>query len=235
LLDAVIDKNMLEICRLLSRENFIESYYLAGGTALAIQIKHRKSNDLDFFTLGNIEAKKITDWLHNSFAVGQVNIIFRKTDQLDVNIMDIKTSFISYPFRVINRLINGENIDLRLSGLKIAPPEEIALMKAYTIGRRTSFRDYVDLYYLLYQNSTDIERIIKECDQKYVLEGETFFSRKLFLQQLKYTEDINDKRETEQLLFDKKVTVEKIESYLNAKVCEYLSEYYMEELRDETS
>jgi len=146
MLDTVINKNMLEICRLLRRENFMESYYLAGGTALAVQLRHRRSNDLDFFTPGNIEIKKITDWLHNAFAAGDVNIIFRKTDQMDVNIMDIKTSFISYPFEVIYGLIDGESIDPRLSGLKIAPPEEIALMKAYAIGRRTSFRDYVDLY-----------------------------------------------------------------------------------------
>lgn len=235
MLDAVVNKNMLEICRLLSQEKFMERYYLAGGTALAMIIKHRRSNDLDFFTPGNIDTKKITDWLYNSVTTGQANIIFKKTDQIDIKIMDIKTSFISYPFRIINGFINGENIDARLSGLKLAPPEEIALMKAYTIGRRTSFRDYVDLYYLLSQNNINIKRIIKECGQKYVLEGETVFSGKLFLQQLKYTEDIHDKKETEQLLFDKTVTLEKIESYLNAKVYEYLSEYCMGEPGDETS
>lgn len=235
MLDAVINNNMLEICRLLSEEKFMERYYLAGGTALAMKIKHRRSNDLDFFTPGNIDTKKITSWLNNFIAAGQANIVFRKTDQIDVNIMGIKTSFISYPFRIINGFINGENIDARLSGLKLASPEEIALMKAYTIGRRTTFRDYVDLYYLLTQNIINIKRIIKECGQKYVLEGETVFSGKLFLQQLKYTEDIHDKKETEQLLFDKTITRENIESYLNAKVYEYLSEYCMGEPGDETS
>jgi predicted nucleotidyltransferase component of viral defense system len=233
--DAVIDKKMLEICCLLSQEKFMERYYLAGGTALAMKIKHRRSNDLDFFTPGNIDTKKITSWLNNFVVAGQANIVFRKTDQIDIKIMDIKTSFISYPFRIINDFINGGNIDARLSGLKLASPEEIALMKAYTIGRRTSFRDYVDLYYLLSQNNINIKRIIKECGQKYILEGETVFSGKLFLQQLKYTEDIYDKKETEQLLFDKTITLEKIESYLNTKVCEYLSEYCMGEPGDETS
>ncbi|MEW6244084.1 MAG: hypothetical protein AB1497_07470 [Bacillota bacterium] len=91
------------------------------------------------------------------------------------------------------------------------------------------------MYYTLSKNKTDIRRIIDECDRKYVLDGETLFSKKLFLQQLKYTEDIADKKETEQLLLDKNVTTHTVETYLKAKVNEYLSEYYWEELKDATS
>ncbi len=94
------------------------------------------------------------------------------------------------------------------------------------IGRRTSFRDYVDIYYLLSRNITSITRIISECGQKYILEGEKIFSAKLFLQQLKYTEDIGDKKETETFIFDKKVNSNVIENYLKTAVNQYLQEKY---------
>ncbi|MEW6244085.1 MAG: nucleotidyl transferase AbiEii/AbiGii toxin family protein [Bacillota bacterium] len=137
MIDTIASENMLEICRLVNRESFMQDYYLAGGTALAMQLLHRKSNDLDFFAPGGIRVDRVIDWLHGVFAAREVNIVFRGTDQLDVRIMHIRTSFNAYPFQVINGLISGERIDPRLSGLKIAPPEEIALMKAYAIGRRT--------------------------------------------------------------------------------------------------
>jgi len=223
---ALINGNMLEICRTIAREEFIKDYYLAGGTALAMQINHRRSVDLDFFSLEKINVKKISDYLYRCFPEPQVKILFRKTDQLDTNINGVKTSFIYYPFKLIHGLVDGENISSDFCSLKMASPQEIALMKAYTIGRRTSFRDYVDIYYLILKNLTTIARIIRECDQKYILERERVFSGKLFLQQLKYTEDIDDKGETETFILDKNVNFIKIESYLSAAVNQYLQEQY---------
>jgi predicted nucleotidyltransferase component of viral defense system len=57
LLDKVVSNNMLEICQVLSQGIFMDEYYLAGGTALAVQIKHRKSMDLDFFTQQKINTQ----------------------------------------------------------------------------------------------------------------------------------------------------------------------------------
>lgn len=226
--NTVLNSNMMKICQALSQEKFLEEYYLAGGTALAIQIKHRKSLDLDFFSQTKINVQRIIDFLYRCFPENCINILFRKSDQLDVNIMGVKTSFISYPFKLINGLVDGRNAESGFGKLKMASPEEIALMKAYAIGRRTSFRDYVDIYYLLSGNLTTIPRIIRECERKYVLEGEKVFSGKLFLQQLKYTEDIEDKRETENFILDKTVNSEIIESYLNAAVNRHLRKQYTE-------
>jgi hypothetical protein len=91
-------------------------------------------------------------------------------------------------------LVDGENIcNGRLKGIKLASPAEISLMKAYAIGRRTSYRDYVDLYELLRMGKVTLDYILKKAQQKYNARGEILFSPKLFLQQLVYTKDVKDK------------------------------------------
>lgn len=45
----VLDSVGYEICRNIAKSNLSKKFYLAGGTALALQLRHRKSYDLDFF------------------------------------------------------------------------------------------------------------------------------------------------------------------------------------------
>ncbi len=208
---------MMEICQKMASQRFAQRYYLSGGTALALQIEHRKSIDLDLFTAKNINAEGIIAWLDSHYSEKDFEIVFRKSDQIDVRVLETKVSFIHYPFAIINKLIDGVNISPRLKGLRISPGREIALMKAYVLGRRTSFRDYIDLYYLLKKSYTSIEEIIKGCSKKYVLDGEKVFSEKLFLQQLAYTEDITDKQEALSFVMDRSLTVETVENFLRSQ------------------
>ncbi len=213
---------MMKICQDLVSQSFAHKYYLSGGTALALQIEHRKSIDLDFFSAKNIDAEELAAWLDHHYSEKDYEIVFRKADQLDLRILGTKISFIHYPFPIVNSLLNGVNFSPGLKGLKIASAREIALMKAYVLGRRTSFRDYIDLYYLLKNPYISIEEIIKDCSKKYVLEGEKVFSEKLFLQQLAYTEDITDKQEALSLGLDKSLTSEAIENFLRSRVSAYI-------------
>ena len=218
----VITASMVKICQTLAKQGFAEDYYLSGGTALALQIEHRQSNDLDFFTAKNVDAEGLVAWLSHHYSVKDFEVVFRKDEQVDLKILGIKTSFIYYPFAIINSLIDGVNVNSMFSGLKISPVREIALMKAYVLGRRTSFRDYIDMYYLLKKPYTSIGEIIKECSKKYIIEGEKVFSEKLFLQQLAYTEDITDKQEALSLLSEESLTSEAIEDYLRNQVSVYM-------------
>ncbi len=213
---------MVKICQNLAKQNFAEDYYLSGGTALAMQIEHRKSNDLYFLTAKNVDAEGLVAWLGHHYSEKDFEVVFRKDEQVDLKIFGTKTSFIHYPFAIINSLIDGANVNPMLLGLKISPVREIALMKAYVLGRRTSFRDYIDIYYLLKKSYTSIGKIIKECSKKYIIEGEKVFSEKLFLQQLAYTEDIIDKQEALSLLLEGSLTSEAIEDYLRNQVSVYI-------------
>ena len=86
-------------------------------------------------------------------------------------------------------------------------------MKAYAIGRRASYRDYVDLYELLRGGKVTLDYILKRAHQKYNTGGEILFSPKLFLQQLVYTKDVKDKDVALQSVLGSSVNSEAVDEY----------------------
>lgn len=73
-------------------------------------------------------------------------------------------------------------------GINVLGIEELAATKAYTIGRRGSFKDYVDIYSILQKKLTSLNQIIQLAEEKY--DGQ--FNSRLFLEQMVYLEDITD-------------------------------------------
>jgi hypothetical protein len=65
---------------------------------------------------------------------------------------------------------------------------DIAVTKAYTIGRRGSYKDYVDLYFIMAERHATLTDIVHGAEQRY---GADFNSR-LFLEQLVYMADLDD-------------------------------------------
>jgi len=126
-----------------------DQFYFTGGTALsAIYLKHRESDDLDFFSEKKIDEKiiftLITDWgkKHNfkiqSRFVDVVyifNLVF--PDQAE-----LKVDFSYYPYK---RLEKGQIID----GLLVDSLLDIATNKLLVTSQRTEIKDFVDLYFLL--------------------------------------------------------------------------------------
>lgn len=155
-------------------------FYLAGGTGLALQIGHRISADFDFFNDSYIP-KNFIKKVEKEFSGMNVYPSVNDPEELTVFINDLKVTFLRYPFPLIENLVEYKKIGLMSAG-------EIAATKAYTIGRRGSYKDYVDLYFCLKEDFTCLEEIIGICEKKY---GEKFNSR-LFLEQLIYLEDLED-------------------------------------------
>lgn len=157
----------------------VNDFYLAGGTALALQLGHRISIDFDFFTPNKVDG--ILEQLKNLFDENKIKVLVNQADQVTVLINDVKISFIEYPFPVFNSFTTWQE-------LKIINQEVIAAMKAYTIGRRATFKDYVDIYYLVKLKITNLEKIVNNANKIYG----TVFNDRLFLEQLVYLEDIED-------------------------------------------
>ena len=216
-LDQVLDADAWQVCSLIGNSNLGRNYYLAGGTALALQICHRKSNDLDYFQRGNeekINFDQIYSEIINYIPEKNIRVDFRKTDQATMSVNNTKVTFLAYPYPLMESLVDGEKICKgRLKGIKLASPAEISLMKAYAIGRRTSYRDYVDLYELLRMGKVTLDYILKKAQQKYNTGGEILFSPKLFLQQLVYTKDVKDKDVALQSVLGSTVSSEAIDEF----------------------
>lgn len=178
-------------------------FYLAGGTALALQIGHRISVDFDFFSQNEIP-RSLLDELKKTFSQYRITISVNNPEELTVFLNEIKITFVKYPFLVIKPFVEYER-------LKLLSIEEIGATKAYVIGRRGDFKDYIDLYYILSEGHSSLDEIINLAEIKYQNE----FNSRLFLEQLVYLEDV----EESQLLFLKKqVTKKELELFFSEAV-----------------
>lgn len=155
-------------------------FYLAGGTALALQIGHRISVDFDLFSSAEIE-KSLLAKVKRIYADASVNVSVNSADELTVFINDIKLTFLYYPFSLLFELVHDD-------GLALLSVKEIAATKAYTIGRRGSYKDYIDLFFIIQERHAALPEIIAMAAKKYG----TAFNDRLFLEQLVYLDDIED-------------------------------------------
>lgn len=183
-------------------KNFPE-FYLAGGTALAIQIGHRISVDFDLSSPEEI-SKGLFPKIKKIFSSKKIALSISNPDELTIFINDIKISFTRYPFPIISDLVECEKV--KLAGIK-----EIAAMKAYAIGRRGSYKDYIDLYFIISEGLASLEEIINISEKKFGLE----FNSRLFLEQLTYLEDIED---TDILFLENKVGKSELEAFFEEMI-----------------
>ncbi len=143
-------------------------YILGGGTALALQLAHRKSFDFDFFYSSPIP-KNFLEKLSEVLEISTISV--DSSEELTFFTKDeIKLTFLYYPFGYAFPLITLEN------GLTLFPVKDIAIKKAYTIGRRGEYRDYFDLYAIL--NSGYIDLLSLSRKQK--KSTEVFLRRRYF-------------------------------------------------------
>lgn len=184
-------------------KNFSD-FYLAGGTALALQLGHRISIDFDFFSTGKI-APDFLSKVERVFGK-KLSVSVNNAEELTFLAGSVKITFLHYPFPLLFSLLDFQS-------LRLAAGREIAAMKAYTIGRRGNFKDYVDLYFVLAEKVDTLENIIQNAERKY---GEVFNAR-LFLEQLVYLEDVED---TEILFLKGRAEREKLKKFFEKKIKE---------------
>ena len=151
--------------------------YLAGGTGLALQINHRRSEDFDIFIDRPVDNKlklKIEKIFNN------VSYSLNTSDQINFKTKDgIKVTFFWYYFKPIGNLI-------RTDSLSLASIDDIVADKAHTIGLRAIWRDYVDIFLLLKTENYSLKKIIDLGKRKF--KGE--FVELQFLEQLRYFDDL---------------------------------------------
>ena len=155
-------------------------FYLAGGTSLALQIGHRVSVDFDLFTDEKIK-RTLLPFVEKIFSPLPQRILVNNSRELTLSVDEVKLTFLHYPFPPLLPLLVTPQLPL----LSV---KEIAATKAYTIGRRGTLKDYVDIYTIIAGGYTHLPDIIELAARKY---GEAFDPR-LFLEQLAYFDDLED-------------------------------------------
>lgn len=158
---------------------FKDDFYLAGGTALALQLGHRVSIDFDLFSPEPIK-KTLLARVEDVAGIPLAPMV-ATSRELTVMISGVKCTFLHYPFPVRLPFSAGAPVSL-------LAPKELLAMKAYTIGRRGAIKDYVDLWAGISEQVATLAEIIAFANEKYA----DAFNDRLFLEQLLYLDDVAD-------------------------------------------
>lgn len=115
----------------------LESFYLVGGTALALQMGHRNS---DFFTRNEYDPQTLVDVLSQLF---KVEVSISRKNLLLSYINNVKTDFIRHDYPFVHPPVTKE-------GVSYLSMEDIAAMKINAIHRSGKrLKDFIDIYFLL--------------------------------------------------------------------------------------
>lgn len=158
---STLDKSTYQLLQDISRTEIIQQRFaLAGGTALALQIGHRQSIDLDFFSIQpfNVQELEITlssvTNYHFEYAGNNSRMLFGF-------INGIKCDFVHDPATLLEPFIRFEDVNY-------FSIQDIAAMKMHTICGRGKKKDFFDIYALLQLYSWDrlIDWYAKKYDNK---------------------------------------------------------------------
>jgi len=119
-----------------------DRFVLAGGTALALQLGHRISEDLDFFTSHSF----VTEELFRKIKGKKLSPVVLQEGKgtLTVLVRQVKLSFFHYDYPFLEKPRDD-------MGIPVADVVDIASMKIIAINQRGAKRDFIDLYFILQQ------------------------------------------------------------------------------------
>jgi predicted nucleotidyltransferase component of viral defense system len=154
--EQVLPGNTKAILALLEKSEIIKKAYLAGGTALALQLGHRISYDLDFFTQEEFdeqmllpEIEKISDFQLDQIAWRTILGKFK----------DVKFSIFYYKYPLLYTA-------KKFGVINITDIHDIAAMKIAAIASRGTKRDFVDIYFIC-KETVSLLDAIQLYDKKY--------------------------------------------------------------------
>ncbi|MEI7580086.1 MAG: nucleotidyl transferase AbiEii/AbiGii toxin family protein [bacterium] len=166
----VITAPTKELLLTINQQKDFDQFYLAGGTALALQLGHRKSVDLDFFSQNEFS----NNLIHKFPQQYQVLNVFNNS--IEIISAETKIMFFYFAFALHFPVIIQEKITL-------ADPRDIGMMKLLALQGRTTRKDIYDLYFID-QEIMPLENLLKIF--------ETFYPKDKFNQYSSFKTLLND-------------------------------------------
>lgn len=151
-----VEAGTLALIKRLSNDPALKEFVLVGGTALALQLGHRKSIDIDLFSGKAFDSKAISRHLDAHYQGQQLG---RTGNALFYKLQGIKVDVLTHQYPWIDPV-------KEIEGIRIASPKEIGAMKLHAIvenGRRV--KDFIDMHFLLEKHS--LEQLIEAYSAKY--------------------------------------------------------------------
>ena len=205
--EGCVSKGLLELTRKLFEKPAFKDYFLVGGTSLALQIGHRKSDDIDLFTQKELQIPEITMYLKQHHK-GKYQLLNSQKMIYQVMIDGIKVDFVHHPFELVETV----QYDRQIAYLG---KKDIAAMKLRAIensGNRA--KDFVDIFFLLKEMS--LEMMFEYYRKKYTTDN--IFNAK---RSLSFFEDVPEESWKEVRLINRKVTANVIKRNIIKAVREF--------------
>lgn len=155
---------------------FSNNFGLVGGTAIALHLAHRRSIDFDLFSYNTFSTISIRKKINQFFKIEQ--ILSQGESELTVITNSVKLTLFQFPYEID---FNTSFEDV----IKIPDLLTLASMKAFALGKRAKWKDYVDLFFITKQFR--LKQIVDKSTQLFGNE----FNEKLFRVQLSYYNDVD--------------------------------------------
>ena len=151
-----VSGELLALLKEIQSEDLFKDYVLGGGTALALQIGHRRSIDIDLFINKEQNNRLILDFLNNKYS--GFNLLNINKTIIELVIKNIKVDFIGTNQNILEPPNYKE-------GIRFFGKKDIAAMKQQAVVYRNSARDYIDIAYLLQE--IPLKQMFELYKQKY--------------------------------------------------------------------
>lgn len=152
----IISKKTRTNLEILRNSGVLQDFYLAGGTGVALQLKHRLSLDLDFFTKKDINTKTLIQKIKN---LGNFSVEKEAQNTLTGVFQGTIITFLKYGYPCLFPFKNLEEI-------KVADLRDISCMKISAVSSRGAKKDFIDLFFIC-QKITSLKDILKLFEKKY--------------------------------------------------------------------
>lgn len=151
---------MKEILHFLGQQPYINRFYLAGGTALSLQIGHRSSVDLDFFSeLDELDEASRTE-IVRSLKLKDLQVLENVGGNLLMLLDGVRIGFFGYGYPLVQE-------PAWLNNVALASLVDIGLMKCDALISRGSRKDFYDLYFI--SRLIPLENLLQFGEQKFPL------------------------------------------------------------------
>ena len=175
-LKCLLPKTETLLLKMVDECSFLNKYVLVGGSALALYLCHRKSEDLDFFTYDDsFDKKEIFDYIQG---FENKEVLHQSDEQIDLLLDGVKVTFFNAKWEFLK--------PQKVEKFNLASLESISAMKVNVMFLRAKYRDYYDLYFLV-KEGMSLKEIFEHSTN--IVEGINF---KLFAIALLYIDDIED-------------------------------------------
>lgn len=165
------------------QDEILKDFFLVGGTALALQLGHRISIDLDLFSQNGFERENMLSTLENKYGF---QLAYEASNTLKGEIAGVQVDLITHNYPLVKPLIETESV-------RMATPNDIAAMKLNAIsGDGTRLKDFIDIAYL--SATMPLMEMMEAYEAKYQSRNPT-----MVVKALNYHKDINFKEKIEMI------------------------------------